>query len=214
MGSFVDEQKVNGPAWTGPRALRILYAMPNYPKTGGPIRREIPDGDNMPRLVCDTCGYIRYDNPKIVVGSVATWRGRILLCRRAIEPQLGFWTLPAGYLELNETAEQGAKREAQEEAGAVIEIDRLLAVYNIPRISQVQLIYRAHLESDAVYAGEETEEVALFDAGALPWDELAFPSVDWALRHHGAVADDPAFPPFTNPEGELGDFRPGRAVRR
>lgn len=167
----------------------------------------------MPRLVCDTCGYIRYDNPKIVVGSVATWRGNILLCRRAIEPQSGFWTLPAGYLELNETAEEGAKREAWEEARAEIEIDTLLAVYNVPRISQVQLIYRARLKSDAIHPGEESEEVGLFDAGTLPWDELAFPSVAWALRHHGAVVDDPVFAPFTNPDGELGNFRPGRAVK-
>src|SRR3990170_2498716 len=107
--------------------------------------REIPDGDDRPRLVCGTCGFIQYDNPMIVVGSVATWEGRILLCRRAIHPRRGFWTLPAGYLELHESAADGAVREAWEEARARLRIDQLLAVYSIPRISQIQLIFRARL---------------------------------------------------------------------
>src|SRR5271156_4529673 len=115
---------------------------PSAPR--GPSSRAIPEGDDRERLVCVECGFVLYDNPKIVVGSVARWGDRILLCRRAINPRRGFWTLPAGYLELNEATAEGARREAQEEALADIAIDGLLAVYSIPRISQVQLIYRAH----------------------------------------------------------------------
>jgi ADP-ribose pyrophosphatase YjhB (NUDIX family) len=187
--------------------------MTRYPKSGGPINRRIPEGDSLPRLVCDTCGFIRYDNPKVVVGSVASlWDGRILMCRRAIEPQKGFWTIPAGYMELNETAEAGAKREAVEEASATIEIDGLLAVYNIPRISQVQLIFRARLTDAAVGAGPESLEVALYRWDEIPWDRLAFPSVIWALRHHRAAEGKPLGAPFDNPEGETGNFAPGRAA--
>ncbi len=107
-----------------------------------------PEGETHPRLVCDACGFIDYVNPKIVVGAVCDWRDRVLLCRRAIEPRLGYWTLPAGYLEEHETTVEGALREAREEACAELEIRGLLAVYNIPRISQVQLIYAADLRSD------------------------------------------------------------------
>jgi ADP-ribose pyrophosphatase YjhB (NUDIX family) len=116
--------------------------------TGGPRILQIPEGDNRERKVCPECGFIDYENPKVVVGSVVTSGERILLCRRAIEPRKGYWTIPAGYLELHESTEDGARREAQEEATATIEIDGVLAVYTIPRISQVQLIYRAHLVSD------------------------------------------------------------------
>ncbi len=192
----------------------ILGAMPRYPSSGGPIVRRVPEGDDRPRLVCETCGFIRYENPKIVVGSVASWEGRILLCRRAIEPQAGFWTLPAGFLELREDPEEGARREAREEACAAIAIDALLGVYTIPRISLVQLIYRAALESPDVAAGEESLEVGLFETAAIPWESLAFPSVVWALRHHEAVKGRPAFAPFTNPEGDQGIYRPGFAASR
>ena len=111
----------------------------------GPSVRRIPDGDDRERLVCPDCGFISYENPKVVVGSVALWDDTILMCRRAIPPRVGYWTLPAGYLETGETTEAGAVRGAWEEARAQIEIDTLLAVYNIPRISQVQMIYRAIL---------------------------------------------------------------------
>src|SRR5262245_11249096 len=117
--------------------------------------RAVPDGDNRERLVCRDCGFIQYENPKVVVGSVCLWDDRILLCRRAIEPSRGLWTLPAGYLEVHETPVDGARREAWEEARAELEIEALLAVYSIPRISQVQLIYRARLLSPAVAAGPE-----------------------------------------------------------
>ncbi|MGD9537348.1 MAG: NUDIX hydrolase [Alphaproteobacteria bacterium] len=187
--------------------------MTRYPTSGGPIHRRIPEGDSLPRLVCDTCGFIRYDNPKIVVGSVASVEdGRILLCRRAIEPQKGFWTLPAGYLELNETAEAGAQREAVEEACARVAIEGLLALYSIPRISQVQLIFRARLLDEAIGVGPESLEVALCRWAEIPWDRLAFPSVGWALHHHRAAEGRPLGVPFGNPPGQRGDFAPGRAA--
>lgn len=162
----------------------------------------------MERLVCDECGYIQYDNPKIVVGVVAARAGRILLCRRAIEPRSGYWTIPAGYLELNETSEQGALREAREEACAELRLDGLLAVYNIPRISQVQLIYRAELLSTEVAAGEESAEVGLFAPANIPWRDLAFPSVRWALTQYAEIKDKENFAPFTNPDGETGNYKP------
>src|SRR5579863_6278399 len=149
----------------------------------GPSHRTIPPGDNRERMVCQECGYIAYENPKIVVGSVVSAGSRVLLCRRAIDPRRGFWTLPAGYLELHESTVAGALREAQEEACAEIAIEGLLAVYNIPRLSQVQIIYRARLAGPAIAAGAESLEMRLFAWDEIPWDELAFPSVDWALRH-------------------------------
>lgn len=161
--------------------------------------RETPAGDNRPRLVCPECTYIKYDNPLVVVGSVVTWDDRILLCRRAIEPRRGYWTIPAGYLELNEAPEEGAMREAHEEALARIEIDALLAVYNIARISQVQLIYRARLLDPDIAPGEESLEVGLYDWKAIPWDDIAFPSVHWALNHYREVRDQPVFAARGNP---------------
>ncbi|MBV9827800.1 MAG: NUDIX hydrolase [Alphaproteobacteria bacterium] len=149
----------------------------------GPSVRGVPEGDNRERMICADCGYILYDNPKIVVGSVVRWGDRILLCRRAINPRRNFWTLPAGYLELNESTSVGAEREAWEEAQARILIDGLLAIYDIPRISQVQLIYRARLSEEVFAAGPESLEVALFGWDEIPWGELAFPSVHWALHH-------------------------------
>jgi ADP-ribose pyrophosphatase YjhB (NUDIX family) len=142
-----------------------------------------PDKDERLREVCTSCGFINYVNPKIVVGSVVTFGEDVLLCRRAIEPRAGFWTLPAGYLELEETAEDGARREAREEACADITIDGLLAVYSVTQISQVQLMYRARLKTPDFAPGVESLETALFGFDAIPWDALAFPSVGWALKH-------------------------------
>ena len=167
-----------------------------------------PADDSLPRKICDTCGYVAYENPKIVVGSVVRHEGKILLCRRAIEPRKGFWTIPAGYMELNETPEEGARREAHEEATADLSIERLLAVYAVPRISQVQLIYRATLARPGIAAGPESQDVAFFDFPDIPWDDLAFPSVHWALRHD-AEAEAGAPPvPFGNPTGAVGDRMP------
>lgn len=172
------------------------------------FEHRIPPGDDRPRLVCGDCGFVNYENPRVVVGSVATWRAedaveRVLLCRRAINPRRGFWTLPAGFMELGESAEQAARREAWEEARADLELDQLLAVYTIERLSQVQLIYRARLASPAVAAGPESLAVGLFRWEEIPWDELAFPSVRWALDHHRA-APAGGFAPFGNPAGGRG----------
>jgi ADP-ribose pyrophosphatase YjhB (NUDIX family) len=165
----------------------------------GPSVRAIPDGDERERLICADCGFILYDNPKIVVGSVVRWGGKILMCRRAIDPRKGFWTLPAGYLELNESTRAGAEREAWEEARAKIAIESLLAIYDITRLSQVQLIYRARLVDDAIAPGPESLEVALFGWEEIPWEDIAFPSVRWALNHEHEIelGGDPA--PRGNP---------------
>lgn len=159
----------------------------------------IPDGDDRNRSVCTACGFVNYQNPKVVVGSIATWDKKILLCKRAIEPRKGYWTLPAGYLELGETAEDGAVREAWEEARARLRIERLLAVYSVPRISQVQLMYRAALESPEFSPGPESAEVTLASWDDIPWADIAFPTVGWALRHYREVLGKTDFPPFSNP---------------
>ena len=169
------------------------------PKTCCNFVRRIPDGDTLERDVCAVCGHVHYVNPKIVVGSVCSWDGRILLCRRAIEPRMGFWTIPAGYLEEHETPVDGAKREAREEACAEITIDSLLAVYSVTRISQVQLIYRARLAAPQFSPGIESLETKLLPFDEIPWPDLAFPSVHWALNHHRAVEGRERFAPFVNP---------------
>ena len=179
--------------------------MSDTPLTG-PSVRKIPDGDTIERLVCPDCGFVNYDNPKIVVGAVCSWQGRILLCRRAIDPRRGFWTIPAGYLEHHETTEAGAAREAREEACTEIVIDGLIGVYTIPRISQVQLIYRAELADGSFDAGAETLELALFDWADIPWNDLAFPSVRWALDHWREIGSQTHWPPFANPPGEDGNY--------
>lgn len=171
----------------------------------GPRLRRVPDGDTQERLTCPDCGHIVYENPKLVAGAVVTVDERVLLCRRAIEPRRGFWTIPAGYMELNETVEEAARREAREEANAEIALDRLLAVYTIARISQVQMIYRAGLAEPGFSAGPESLEVALFAWDEIPWDAIAFPSVRWALHHDREARDWDAFSPFANPPGERGD---------
>jgi ADP-ribose pyrophosphatase YjhB (NUDIX family) len=147
--------------------------------------RRIPEGDNRERDVCADCGHIAYENPKVVVGAVVVTGRSVLLCRRAIEPRRGFWTLPAGYMELGETLEEGAAREAREEAEAEIAIDGILGVFSIARIGQVQVIFRARFSgSDAPHfaAGPESLEVGLFEWDRIPWDQIAFPSVRWALQ--------------------------------
>src|SRR6266403_1331295 len=175
----------------------------------GPSVRRIPEGDNRERMICAECGYILYDNPKIVVGSVAHWDDRILLVRRSIEPRYGYWTLPAGYLELNEAASAGAEREAWEEARARIEIEGLLAIYDIPRLSQVQLIYRARLLDEAIAPGPESREVGLFSWDEIPWGEIAFPSVNWSLDADRTLGDAAPFRPVTNPPGNVGNLTRG-----
>lgn len=176
--------------------------MAHHPAQHENFTRRVPDGDNRERFVCNDCGLIHYDNPKIVVGAVVTYGDKFLLCRRAIHPRKGFWTLPAGFLEEHESTEDGARREAYEEATALIVIEQLLAVYNVPRISQVQLIYKAHLTEPEFAPGIESLEVALFSWDEIPWDELAFPSVVWGLNQFREIDGKGPFSPFTNPAGE------------
>tara|TARA_Y100000588_G_scaffold16169_1_gene17093 strand:+ start:80 stop:637 length:558 start_codon:yes stop_codon:yes gene_type:complete len=164
----------------------------------GPVNRRVPDGDEVERLVCDDCGFIYYENPKIVVGSVTTWQDKILLCKRAIAPRIGYWTLPAGYMELGETPDAGAAREAWEEARARIETQDLLAIYSIAHISQVQLIYRATLTDPDIAPGPESQEVRLFDWDDIPWEDLAFPTVSWALQHYQDAIGKDIIAPATN----------------
>lgn len=172
--------------------------------------REVPAGDNRQRLVCPDCDYIAYENPKVVVGVVATWEDKLLMCRRAIEPRKGYWTLPAGFMEMGESPEVGAAREAWEEARAELEIIDLLALYNLDHIGQLQLFFRARLLTPKVYAGPESEEVGLFSFDRLPACELAFPSVTWAIEHFQQSRDLAEAPPFRNPPGATGDMRRGR----
>jgi len=167
--------------------------------------KQIPDGDNRERLVCLECGHVDYQNPKVVVGSVVAHGGRVLLCRRAIEPRRGFWTLPAGYLELGETIEQGAKREAQEEAEAAILLDGVLALFSVSRIGQVQVMFRARFADPPspggpiFAAGPESLEVGLFAWEDIPWPEIAFPTVRWALEAWRANPAGPLGAPAGNP---------------
>lgn len=159
-----------------------------------------PDGDDRERRICTTCGFVDYVNPKIVAGSVVTKGDKILLCKRAIDPRKGFWTLPAGFMEEGESVEEAAKREAREEAFADIEINQMLAVYSVPRISQVQIMFRAELKSE-IAAGPESQAVGLFAWHEIPWSELAFPTVVWALTHYAASRHLSAFAPYGNPNG-------------
>ena len=131
-----------------------------------------------------SCGNIHYVNPKLVVGTVTEWEGRLLLCRRAIEPRYGYWTLPAGFMENGETLAGGAARECLEEAGATVEIGSLLAVVNVVHAHQVHVMFRAHLEEPLYSAGTESLEVDLVRPEDIPWSQIAFPSVDFALRRY------------------------------
>lgn len=165
--------------------------------------RLVPEGDTHEREVCQTCGFVNYQNPRIVVGSVVRHEGKVLMCRRAIEPRRGFWTVPAGYLELGETPEDGARREAREEALAELRLGELLAIYSVTHLSQVQLIWRAELidagQGAALYGvGEESLETRLFDWDDLPMDEIAFPTVHWMLSHEREVMAKGYAGPFGN----------------
>jgi len=161
--------------------------------------RKRPDGDTHEREVCSECGFIHYQNPKVVVGSVVYHGDLILMCRRAIAPSIGLWTLPAGYLEIGETVAEGAVREAQEEACAHIAIDHVLADYSLACIAQVQIMHLATLAEPGFAPGPDSLEVKLFAWDQLPWDELAFPSVAWALQHARLAGHGKHILPFTSP---------------
>ena len=146
------------------------------------MERLVPAEDNRPRAVCPACGEIHYENPLNVVGTVPVWGEQVLLCRRAIEPRRGLWTLPAGFMELGETTAEGAARETDEEAGARIELQGLFTLLNVVRVGQVHLFYRARLLDTRFDPGTESLEVRLFHEQDIPWDEIAFRTVRQTLE--------------------------------
>ena len=148
---------------------------------GNQVSQKIPDGDNRLRYVCDHCGAIHYQNPRVIAGILPTYNQQILLCKRAIEPRHGFWTLPAGFLENGESTLDGALRECQEEANANVINPILYALYDIPRIHQVYVFYRAELAEPTFGPSIESTEVKLFNEADIPWDQLAFPVVQMVL---------------------------------
>jgi ADP-ribose pyrophosphatase YjhB (NUDIX family) len=157
---------------------------------GSAVAYRLPDdGDTRPRAVCPACGTVHYENPLNVVGTVPVWgdSGKyVLLCKRNIEPRWGKWTLPAGFMELNETTAEGAARETDEEAGAEIEMGPLFTLLNVVRVGQVHLYYRARLLSDRFNPGHETIEARLFTEDEIPWDEIAFRTVKETLERYFA----------------------------
>ena len=151
---------------------------------GAPVTQKIPAGDNLPRHVCDQCELIHYHNPKIVAGCIPEWEDQILLCRRAIEPRLGLWTFPAGFMEIGESTEQAAIRETKEEAEADVSISSLYAVLSLPHIGQVYLVFRGRMITPTYRPGSESLEVRLFPLSAIPWSDMAFPVVSHALKRY------------------------------
>ena len=149
---------------------------------GARVVSRVPPGDSLPRWVCDNCGEIHYQNPKLVVGTVPEYEAKVLLCRRAIEPRYGYWTLPAGFMENDETTAQAVLRETLEEAGATVELGEPFTLISVPRVNQVHLFYRARLRNLEFKPGEETLEVALVEEAAIPWQEIAFRTVGLTLK--------------------------------
>lgn len=151
-----------------------------------PVSFLVPPDDTRPRYVCDQCGVIHYQNPKMVVGSIPVWQRdgetQVLLCKRAIEPRRGYWTLPAGFMENNETTSEAAQRETMEEAGARLELHQLFSLLNVPHAHQVHMFYRATLLDLDYSAGVESLEVRLFSEDEIPWDDIAFPTVAHTLK--------------------------------
>lgn len=146
------------------------------------ISMRVPDGDDRLRHVCTHCDLIHYQNPRIITGCIPVLDNKVLLCKRAIEPRLGWWTLPAGFLENGETVEEGALRESREEANLTLQLKNLYSVVDIPHIHQVYMMYLADIIADDFGPGSETLETRLFDKGSIPWHQLAFPVITWTLR--------------------------------
>ncbi len=151
---------------------------------GAAVTQRVPEGDTYTRYVCDSCSSIHYQNPKMVVGCIPEWEDRILLCRRAIEPRHGLWTVPAGFMENGETTAEGAARETLEEANARVEIIGCYAMFNIPHINQVYILFRARLLDLDFHPGAESLETELVSEADVPWDRLAFQTVRNTLRHY------------------------------
>jgi ADP-ribose pyrophosphatase YjhB (NUDIX family) len=164
------------------RILSDLTVIKYCNQCGKPVVIAVPAGDSLPRHVCTACQHIQYENPRLILGCVVEFNQQILLCRRAIEPRYGYWTLPAGFMENGETSRQGSMRETLEEAGASVLIDAPFAIVSIAHINQVHFFYRGHLLTPEFSAGEESLVVALFSEENIPWDDLAFTSVKYCLE--------------------------------
>lgn len=149
---------------------------------GSTVTLKIPVDDTRERHVCSGCKTIHYENPRNVVGTIPVWQDKVLLCKRAIQPRLGYWTLPAGFLEVGESTETGAKRETQEEAGAIVEIGPLFSLLNVTHVEQVHLFYLANLVEPKYQAGVESLEVELFAEKDIPWNDFAFPTIRKTLE--------------------------------
>jgi ADP-ribose pyrophosphatase YjhB (NUDIX family) len=179
--------------YTGP--MPSVHRIQHCRLCGQPTDYRIPPDDNRDRAICSACGEIHYENPINVVGTVPVWDDRqVLLCRRAIEPRRGLWTLPAGFLELGETIEEGARRETDEEAGARIELLDLYTLLNVVAVGQVHFFHRARLLDTRFEPGTETLEARLFDEHEVPWDQIAFRTVRETLRHYFTDRARGAFP--------------------
>lgn len=165
-------------------AMLITRRFKHCPSCGAAVSYQVPADDNRERAICPSCASVHYENPINVVGTLPIWGEQVLLCRRNIEPRHGFWTLPAGFLELGETSAEGALRETDEEAGAEIELQNLYCLLNVVRVGQIHLYYRARLLSDRFNPGPETIEARLFHEHEVPWDELAFRTVRETLQRY------------------------------
>ncbi|MFN3581297.1 MAG: NUDIX hydrolase [Pseudomonas sp.] len=161
---------------------------------GQPVSQRVPNGDNRTRFVCTHCDTVHYQNPRIVAGCLVTHEHQVLLCRRAIEPRHGFWTLPAGYMENGETTEEAALRETWEEAQARVSEQQLYMLFNLPHINQVYMFFRGVLVDQSFAAGEESLEVRLFSEAEIPWEQLAFPTVGKTLKQYFADRQAEHFP--------------------
>ena len=153
-------------------------------KCGGKTKSDIINGDNIPRNRCEACNYIHYINPKIIVGTLPLRGDKVLLCKRDINPGFGKWTLPSGFMEMGESLEQGAEREAKEEANLKLKLNKLYGTYSIPRIGQVLFIFIANILNEDFRAADETSEVKLFSVSEIPWEKIAFPSVEFFLKKY------------------------------
>lgn len=151
---------------------------------GNPVIHRIPEGDNRPRYICSHCSTIHYENPKVIVGCVPIYQDQILLCKRAIEPRYGLWTLPAGFMENGESLAEGAARETLEEANAAVTLGELYTIFSLPHISQVYVFFLSELDNLDFYPGEESLETRLFSEDQVPWAELAFPVISETLRNY------------------------------
>ncbi len=168
----------------GPGASPMYPALNFCHVCGGSAQQQTPPGDHLPRAVCTRCGHVEYVNPKVVTGCIPEWEGKILLCKRGIEPRLGHWTLPAGFLEMGESCSAGAARETTEEACADVEVGELFSFINVLYIGQIHLFYRARMRTPEFATTPESTEVMLVDEAGIPWDDLAFATVRYTLRRY------------------------------